>query len=381
MRQFEFKSWLEGVHEISPGKHMDSDVIKSRLANCLRVEKFEGDLDRHFAADGGRILIQRLEYGTADEKAGLIAKHDIPIQGNIRQGTATFKAAAKLYLKFAEDRGSTATDGRPYTPPRPDPVPVPPPVPKGWPDWGYPTDDEILGLARVVARYARFLTPEIVQAVVQDNERQRMQWQSALESHQVNGKAYLWERSSCAFPGVRRYAGSQEIAIFRKQARGDRFKIPGALRLDDNDYPKQIWSHVFLHKKFPKHGPVGYALAHLADHKNHGNRHDSDFDVQGESMELHGLFTAVTNSIYVPVGLIKPTDFGSKLRNLLMRRATALYSDRCNLLPPWLAVRGSLDPQWALDRFDWAEPVGDCSGIEAFLAYRNAVIHAMLGTT
>ena len=94
-------------------------------------------------------------------------------------------------------------------------------------------------------------------------------------------------------------------------------KLRGALRLDDNDFPKQIWSHVFLGKKFPKHGPVGYALAHLADHKNYGNRHDSDFEVKGDTKELHGLFTAATNSVYVPVGLIKPTDFGSRLRNLL----------------------------------------------------------------
>jgi len=371
MKKNEFKSWLESVYRTPQGKRMVGRAIGSRVSNCLRIENVEGDLDDHFAADKGRILIQRLEYGADDEKAGLAAKHDIPIQGKIREGTATFKAAAMLYFKFAEDKGLPATGVQPL------PAPDERPAPKGWPDWGHPTDDEILGLARIIARYARFLAPEIVQAVVQDNERQRVEWLAALARHGIDGGAYLWERSSCAFPGVRRYAGSQEIAIFRKKASGEGFKIPGALRLDDNDFPKQIWSHVFLGKKFNKQGPAGYALAHLADHKNHGNRHDSDFQVQGDTKALHGLFAAVTNSVYVPVGLIKPTDFGKRLRNLLMRRATALYGLHCNLLPSWLAIEADLDPQWALDQFDWAEPVGDCSRVGAFLTYRNSVIDAM----
>ena len=39
--------------------------------------------------------------------------------------------------------------------------------------------------------------------------------------------------------------------------------------LDDNDDPKQLWAFLFPGKKFPKHGPAGYSLAHLAPHKGH----------------------------------------------------------------------------------------------------------------
>ena len=350
-----FKNWLTGTN-------MDKRTIGSRLSNCRTVEKFEGDLDEHFADSKGQRLIQRLEYGADDERSGRDAKHRIPIEGDIRNGTATLKSAVKLYFRFAENLPATGV----------------PTVPKGWPKWENPTDDEILGLAHVVSRYARFLVPEIVQAVVQDNERQRVEWLAALERHGVDGSAYLWEQSPCAFPGVRRYAGRKEIAEFGKKTSSEGVKIKGALRLDDNDFPKQIWSHVFLGKMFPKHGPVGYALAHLADHKSYGNRHASDFNVQGNATELHGLFTAVTNSIYVPVGLIKPTDFGPKLRSLLMRRAVYLYGQHCKLLPPWLEVRVESDPKWALDQFKWAPPVGDCSKIDQFLAYRKALLGTIL---
>lgn len=364
MKYDEFKIWLE--------TRMDARSIASRLSNCRRLETFKHDLDQQFAKDKGRSLIELLEYSAEDERSGREAKHCIPIEGKIRKGTATLKAAANLYFKFAEDQGRP-TNG---VMPRPDPSPPKPtPSPKGWPVWQHPCDDEILGLAKIVSRYVRFLAPEIVQAVVQDNDSHRDEWLAELKHHGIDESAYLWKGSSCAFPGVRRYAGSEEIAIFRKKASGEGFKIAGALRLDDNDFPKQIWSHVFLGKKFPKYGPDGYALAHLADHKIYGNRHTSDFFVQGKPTELHGLFTAVTNSVYVPLGLIKPTDFGAKLRNLLMRQATALYAATdCKLLPSWITVPADEDPKWALEKFDWAEPVGDSSHIEKFLTYRNKIL-------
>ena len=70
-------------------------------------------------------------------------------------------------------------------------------------------------LAKVVARYARFLRPEIVQAIVEDNQWHSAAWSGALEKRGIDPRAYLWPRSACAFPGVRRYAGSSEIAILR----------------------------------------------------------------------------------------------------------------------------------------------------------------------
>ncbi len=42
MRETEFVRYLEGVCRLEPS------TVGSRLANCKRVEQFEGDLDEHF---------------------------------------------------------------------------------------------------------------------------------------------------------------------------------------------------------------------------------------------------------------------------------------------------------------------------------------------
>ena len=242
-----------------------------------------------------------------------------------------------------------------------------------WPSWEQPNDGEILALAHISARFVRFLSPDIVRAVVEDNERQRAKWVAALRARHVDDAAYLWERSSCAFPGVRRYAGSREIAGYRGHTQLDSAQL-GALALDDNDYPKQIWSFVFRGKRFSKFGPEGYSLAHLADHKDHNNRFAQDFEVaeiENRSRFLYGLYTCPTNTVYIPSSLIKPTDFAGTIRGLLMRRAEDLYGGFCNLLPDFLRIPKSISPEWEVDQFSWAEPVGTLDHIEAFLEFRN----------
>jgi len=147
-----------------------------------------------------------------------------------------------------------------------------------------------------------------------------------------------------------------------------------ALRLDDNDYPKHLWSFVFRGKEFQKHGPLGYSLAHLADHKHHGNRGKDEFDSKGHvsaPTPLFGLYTSAANTVYLPNGLIRPTDFSFLLRNLLQRRAAQLYGDFCNLLRSPLSIRLIESPEWRLDQFAWADPVGTMDHLPAFLEFRS----------
>jgi hypothetical protein len=372
MKHDEFKAWLTNVYETSPGSRMNSGTIAARLSNCRRVEEYEGDLDAHAAENRGELL-RRLTYSTEDAGHARPPMHRIPIAGDKYYGTATLRSAVNLYFKFADHPGSLGDlracgdEGLKPKTQRKKSVSA-----RAWPTWDQPSESEALTLARIISRHVRFIAPEVVDAVVRDNERHRNSWAAALGQRGIDPNAYLWERSSCAFPGVRRYAGSHEIAVFRKKASAEELKIKDALRIDDNDYPKQIWSFVFLGKKFPKNGPVGYSLAHLADHKNHGNRFDSDFEVvQEPRSELFGLYTCLTNAAYVPSSMIKPTDFGARMRNLLMRRAEQLYGAHCSLLPQRLRIRSETSPDWHVDAFEWAAPVGDSKDIDTFLEYRN----------
>lgn len=94
-----FKKWLEfnGKPKVT---------IQNRISNCRNVENYEGDLDDHFKKDYGLSLLAKLSYSAEDERNNAPSTHNIPIQGNIRNGSATLKQATNLYMAFKKDKGS-----------------------------------------------------------------------------------------------------------------------------------------------------------------------------------------------------------------------------------------------------------------------------------
>ncbi len=97
MKTEAFRTWME--ENGYPVK-----TIQNRISNCRNVESYEGDLDDHFIKDEGVSLMQRLSYSTADERDNLPANHNIPIDGNIRTGSATLKQAVNLYMRFRSEQ-------------------------------------------------------------------------------------------------------------------------------------------------------------------------------------------------------------------------------------------------------------------------------------
>ena len=246
------------------------------------------------------------------------------------------------------------------------------PVPD-WPVWPTPSDGDLLELARAMTPFVRFLDPGIVYAVTEDNRRMGADWSSRLEELGIDSGIYLWEGSPCAFPGVRRYAGSTENAVFRQRASADEAPAQ-CLALDDNDYPKHLWAFAFTGKPFRKRGPAGYQLAHLFDHKEHGNRWREELDILPGAKEPvlpYGLFTSAANSAYVPGAFLRPTDFSPRLRSLIQRRALQLYGKICRIVPSPLAVKPCEDPNWALDNFRWSAPMGGMDSVPDFLEFRR----------
>lgn len=379
MKTREFKSWL------ASRKPFDSGTVNARVANALRVERFHGNLDDVHANGEFGGLIRQFDYSTDDQRCGARAKHKVPIKGDVRNGSATLKSALVLYDEFLAHYGRGGLLPAPVQPasapqsaPQATPKPLPKPTPKDadWPRWNEPTDTEALQLAKVLVPYVRFLCPDIVRALVNDNEKRGQTWREVLGAAKIDPDAYLWPGSPCAFAGVRRYAGSEEIAIYRKhKSAANEGPPPGALALDDNDFPKQLWSYVLRGKPFQKFGPEGYSLAHLADHKDHQNRAPADFALSpasiGVSRRLYGLYTCPTNTVYVPRSFLKPTDFNGKIRQLLIRRAQELYGSFCSIVPPFMQVRSELDLDWHVEQFEWAAPVGETTHVPAFLEFRS----------
>lgn len=242
-----------------------------------------------------------------------------------------------------------------------------------WPEWPTPSDEDLRQLAGAVTPFVRFLEPGIVHAVVEDNRRMGADWSVRLAALGIDPATYLWEGSPCVFPGVRRYTGNTEKAAFRQRAAA--YEVPlQCLSLDDNDYPKHLWAFAFTGNPFRKRGPDGYHLAHLIDHKEYGNRWREELVNMPDAKEPvlpYGLFTSAANLAFVPSAFLRPTDFSSKLRSLMQRRAQQLYGRNCRIVPPPMAVKRCDDRNWSLDNFRWSTPVGSMDNIPDFLEFRR----------
>jgi hypothetical protein len=371
----EFHEWLS--YKYGDGEDQKG-TINSRKANYSTVCKYEGDLEDHFLKNGCQTLLARLTYTAEDKRHNRKQKHKIPITGDIKNGTATYKSVVNLYIKFRKDMENGT-------------VPPPPLVreprtgrkgPSNWPEWEMPEDEEMYQLARTAIKYVRFLKPEIIEAVTEDNLNHYDEWRDLLKINNIDPDLYLWELSPCCFPGIRRHEGAKEIAYVRKQGKID--GIPNALKLDDNDFPKQIWSFVFTGKQFSKSGPVGYSLAHLVDHKKEKNRIEKELKFTGEENypqpPYYGLYTCPSNAIYILNSLLRPTDFNSTLRRLLFQKAESLYKDCCNILPPFIKIPEPENEKWNIQNFEWGECVGNMDNISTFLTFRNKKMSKFIQT-
>ncbi len=93
-----FYNWLTGY------KKLDTTTTNARISNCLRIEKFYGDLDRLYSIDKCASIMEKLNYTKTDKTLGSKPKHSIPIDGDVYNGIHTLKSALKLYIEFKENR-------------------------------------------------------------------------------------------------------------------------------------------------------------------------------------------------------------------------------------------------------------------------------------
>lgn len=240
---------------------------------------------------------------------------------------------------------------------------------RGWSAWQDPNEDDIFTMTKIITKHVYFLKPEIIKAVVEDNELRKGLWQAQLESLRINPDSYLWDKGCCVFPGVRRYKNQEQRGTNNSENGND------ALYFDDNDFPKQLWAFAVTGRPYRKSGPSNHQLTHLLDHKPNIHRISTGFSsIDSNQVNYDGLFTSATNACYTHTFLAKPTDFSEDIRNLLVIKAYELYSPYCNLAPKEkmnLIVERVHTFKWKTNQFEWNEPVGDVRHIEAFLEFRK----------
>lgn len=84
----QFKQWMER-------EGFPKSTISNRASNCMKVQRFEGSLDTHYQNDRCRSLLERMEYQPRQQQ-----QHNIPIDGDVKNGMSTLRSAVRLYASF-----------------------------------------------------------------------------------------------------------------------------------------------------------------------------------------------------------------------------------------------------------------------------------------
>jgi endonuclease len=96
----EYRRWLE--------QNYGEGTASSRMSNTARVEKYHGDLDKHYDADRMKTLVETLRYSSEDSRRNRLNPSKIPVDGDIYNNLAMYRGAVELYRRFRETAGDTA---------------------------------------------------------------------------------------------------------------------------------------------------------------------------------------------------------------------------------------------------------------------------------
>ena len=166
MRRKEFRAWL------CQAKALKESTASSRASNCATVEKYEGALDALFKHD---------------QRQNRPPRHNIPINGNIHTGTATLRGAILLYQEFLAADSAQPLQGDVILQQTRQRIEAT----GDWPEWERPSSETVLKMVRMITPYIRFLHPDIVNAIVEDNEKNRASWCTKLIKFLSLGKIEL----------------------------------------------------------------------------------------------------------------------------------------------------------------------------------------------
>jgi hypothetical protein len=376
MLENDFHNWLLNKKGYVPR------TVNSRKTNCLRVEQFEGDLDKHFERDQCRALLGKHVYTVEDKKHNHPPKHSIPINGDIRTGTATFKQAVGLYVEFKIDMENG--------------VVVPGPGTLN----GHKNSNSGLGkgetlqkfpaiklenkisrfnndLAKILASLAYHIAPEIVQYIIEQNKND-CEYFKKLFGEKIEPDNYFFPGSSCVFPGIRRYISDHNDATGKYN---EKYKAI----VDDNVFPRYIWCYLLGGKgysspMYKKTGLNEFELAHIFAHKKTEINDEKEFfKTVDKDLRPYGEFTSAANIVLLPKGTVRPTDNSTILKSIFYKRYIDLYGEETlNGRNGFIEARV---PDW-YSAIEWNPPLLPADWkkkIDALLGYRKNRITLLLG--
>jgi hypothetical protein len=124
-------------------------------------------------------------------------------------------------------------------------------------------------VATAIAKVAYFVSPKVVQRITELNCTWRAEFKANFGSRLDDVSAYFYSDSACVFPGVRRPSTEAE-----RKLKKFRYDETAKAILDDNSFPRQVWSFLCTGKKhshggqhWKKSGLGRFELAHVLPQK------------------------------------------------------------------------------------------------------------------
>ena len=184
-------------------------------------------------------------------------------------------------------------------------------------------------VATAIAKVAYFISPRVVQRIADLNCAWQAEFRTTFGSR-IDVSHYFYSSSACVFPGVRRPSCDAE-----RKLKKFRYHEAAKAILDDNSFPRQLWSFLCTGKKHShggqhwKNSGLGeFELAHVLPHKAYEMPAIKDWFVSKPDADaLHGLFTCAANVILLPKGMARPTDGTAGIRIAVFKRYFDLYNE------------------------------------------------------
>ncbi|AZZ37456.1 hypothetical protein CIK05_11850 [Bdellovibrio sp. qaytius] len=249
-----------------------------------------------------------------------------------------------------------------------------------WPTWDQPDDKQMHEALKGITPFIQFIHPNVIEQVVAHNSKiANLVTQMADQGIPVD--RYFWDQSPCLFPGIRRFVGQSDDIYKRKVVPASGRAEFQAIYIDDNSYPKELWSYICRGTKFQKKNPEGYEFAHFFIHKA-----ESEIGIQHELLgaekynsTISGFFTSAAGSAYIPKSLARVTDLNLKARKLIQLKCVEIYGSVCKVLPPGVELKIESD-DWKTADFEWAKFTGESvdSRVQDFLRFRESELERLV---
>jgi hypothetical protein len=201
-----------------------------------------------------------------------------------------------------------------------------------------------------LAKLAYHISPEIVNYISQQNIKD-FEYFKRLFGKNIKVENYLFNGSSCVFPGVRRYVSMKgEKRKYNKDYKAI---------VDDNVFPRHIWCFLINGKSYS--GPNWkdtkldeFELAHIFTHKESEISNEINFFQKiDEKIKPYGEFTCAANVVLLPKGTVRPTDNSTILKSIFYKRYIELYGE--NSLGGRKGFNDKMIPEWYYS-LEWNKP-------------------------